>query len=113
MLSADDSRRGLTRLRRGGRSMGSCAAAANASLGHAKSAGAAMCSPPNFPGFDGVTCGRAMGYAKTPRRFGPLAPFEVIPTVRVLHLSAGNLYGGIERLLVSLAQERGHCAAME
>lgn len=33
--------------------------------------------------------------------------------MRVLHLYAGNLYGGIERLLVTLAQERNHCPQMQ
>jgi glycosyltransferase involved in cell wall biosynthesis len=33
--------------------------------------------------------------------------------MRVLHLYAGNLYGGIERLLVTLAREREHCGAMD
>src|SRR5688572_14365231 len=33
--------------------------------------------------------------------------------LRVLHLYAGNLYGGVERLLVTLARERHHCAEME
>ncbi|QOV90645.1 glycosyltransferase [Humisphaera borealis] len=34
-------------------------------------------------------------------------------TLRVLHLSAGNLYGGIERLLTTLALERACCEQME
>jgi glycosyltransferase involved in cell wall biosynthesis len=33
--------------------------------------------------------------------------------VRVLHLSAGNLYGGVESLLVTLARERDLCSDME
>jgi glycosyltransferase involved in cell wall biosynthesis len=33
--------------------------------------------------------------------------------VRVLHLSAGNLYGGIETYLVTLARARGLCPEME
>jgi glycosyltransferase involved in cell wall biosynthesis len=33
--------------------------------------------------------------------------------MRVLHLNSGNLYGGIETLLVSLARERGLCADLE
>src|SRR5687768_5182828 len=33
--------------------------------------------------------------------------------MRVLHLSAGNLYGGVERLLFTLASERGACADMQ
>jgi glycosyltransferase involved in cell wall biosynthesis len=33
--------------------------------------------------------------------------------VRVLHLCAGNLFGGIETMLVTLARERGQCPAME
>lgn len=33
--------------------------------------------------------------------------------MRVLHLYAGNLYGGIERMLVTLASERHHCPEME
>lgn len=33
--------------------------------------------------------------------------------LRVLHLSAGNLYGGIERLLTTLARERSCCPDME
>lgn len=33
--------------------------------------------------------------------------------MRVLHLGAGNLYGGVERLLVTLARERHHCPEME
>jgi glycosyltransferase involved in cell wall biosynthesis len=33
--------------------------------------------------------------------------------LRVLHLSAGNLYGGIERLLTTLARERACCPEME
>src|SRR4051812_12122151 len=33
--------------------------------------------------------------------------------MRVLHIYAGNLYGGIERLLVTLAHERRICPAME
>lgn len=33
--------------------------------------------------------------------------------MRVLHLCAGNMYGGIERLLVTLARERAACAQMQ
>ncbi|MGH7214457.1 MAG: glycosyltransferase family 4 protein, partial [Tepidisphaeraceae bacterium] len=33
--------------------------------------------------------------------------------MKVLHVGAGNLYGGIERVLVTLAAERGACAPME
>ena len=33
--------------------------------------------------------------------------------LRVLHLSAGNLYGGIETFLVTLARHRGLCADIE
>lgn len=33
--------------------------------------------------------------------------------VRVLHLSAGNLYGGVETILVTLARLRGLCPSME
>jgi glycosyltransferase involved in cell wall biosynthesis len=33
--------------------------------------------------------------------------------MRVLHVYSGNLYGGIETLLVTLARYRGHCPAME
>lgn len=33
--------------------------------------------------------------------------------MKVLHLNAGNLYGGIETLLVTLARERGLCPALE
>lgn len=33
--------------------------------------------------------------------------------MRVLHLYAGNLYGGIETLLVTLARHRGLCSEME
>ncbi len=33
--------------------------------------------------------------------------------MRVLHLYSGNLYGGIEALLVLLAQDRALCPAME
>lgn len=33
--------------------------------------------------------------------------------MRVLHLYAGNLYGGIETLLVTLARQRGLCPEME
>jgi len=33
--------------------------------------------------------------------------------MRVLHLNAGNLYGGIETLLVTLARERGLCRDLE
>src|SRR5689334_3078157 len=33
--------------------------------------------------------------------------------MRVLHLCAGNMYGGIERLLVTLARERAACAEMQ
>ena len=33
--------------------------------------------------------------------------------MRVLHVYAGNLYGGIESLLVTLAGRRGFCPAME
>jgi glycosyltransferase involved in cell wall biosynthesis len=32
--------------------------------------------------------------------------------MRVLHVSAGNLYGGLETLLVTLARHRGHCPGM-
>ncbi|HSI31975.1 MAG: glycosyltransferase [Phycisphaerae bacterium] len=32
--------------------------------------------------------------------------------INVLHLCAGNMYGGVERLLVTLARERGRCAGM-
>jgi glycosyltransferase involved in cell wall biosynthesis len=35
------------------------------------------------------------------------------PRVRVLHIYAGNLFGGIERLLVTLASERHLCPEME
>jgi glycosyltransferase involved in cell wall biosynthesis len=33
--------------------------------------------------------------------------------MRVLHVNAGNLYGGIETLLVTLARERGLCRELE
>src|SRR4051812_49392620 len=33
--------------------------------------------------------------------------------LRVLHLYAGNLYGGVERMLVTLARERSACPEME
>src|SRR5258708_10528589 len=33
--------------------------------------------------------------------------------MRVLHLSAGNLYGGIETLLATLARHRSLCPAMQ
>ena len=33
--------------------------------------------------------------------------------VRILHVNAGNLYGGIETLLVTLARQRALCAEME
>jgi glycosyltransferase involved in cell wall biosynthesis len=33
--------------------------------------------------------------------------------MRVLHLAAGNLYGGVETLLVTLARQRQHCPEME
>jgi glycosyltransferase involved in cell wall biosynthesis len=33
--------------------------------------------------------------------------------MRVLHLYAGNMYGGIERMLVTLARERSVCAEMQ
>lgn len=33
--------------------------------------------------------------------------------LRVLHLSAGNLYGGVETFLTTLARERHHCPGME
>jgi glycosyltransferase involved in cell wall biosynthesis len=33
--------------------------------------------------------------------------------LKVLHLSSGNLYGGVETLLVTLARERGTCPRME
>jgi glycosyltransferase involved in cell wall biosynthesis len=33
--------------------------------------------------------------------------------MRVLHLYAGNMYGGIERMLVTLARERSACAEMQ
>ena len=32
--------------------------------------------------------------------------------IRVLHLSSGNLYGGVERILTALAEFRGLCPAM-
>ncbi len=32
--------------------------------------------------------------------------------MRVLHLCAGNLYGGIETVLVALAEHRGLCPTM-
>lgn len=34
-------------------------------------------------------------------------------SLKVLHLSSGNLYGGVEVMLATLARERGHCPAME
>ncbi len=33
--------------------------------------------------------------------------------MRVLHVNSGNLFGGVETLLVTLAQQRGLCPAME
>lgn len=33
--------------------------------------------------------------------------------MRVLHLSSGNLYGGVETLLVTLARDRGACPGMD
>ena len=33
--------------------------------------------------------------------------------LKVLHVSSGNLYGGVETLLVTLARERGACPQME
>ena len=33
--------------------------------------------------------------------------------MRVLHIHSGNLYGGVETLLVTLAQHRHHCPKME
>ena len=33
--------------------------------------------------------------------------------MRVLHLYAGNLYGGVERVLATLARERGRCPEMQ
>jgi hypothetical protein len=33
--------------------------------------------------------------------------------MRVLHINAGNLYGGIETLLVTLARHRGLCPEVE
>jgi glycosyltransferase involved in cell wall biosynthesis len=33
--------------------------------------------------------------------------------MRVLHLAAGNLYGGVESFLVTLASHRDHCPGME
>jgi glycosyltransferase involved in cell wall biosynthesis len=37
----------------------------------------------------------------------------VSPALRVLHISAGNLYGGVESLLVTLARHRRLCPEME
>lgn len=33
--------------------------------------------------------------------------------MRILHVSSGNLYGGIETMLVTMARHRGECADME
>ena len=33
--------------------------------------------------------------------------------VRVLHLNAGNLYGGVESILVAIAKLRDRCPTME
>src|SRR5689334_15095480 len=40
-------------------------------------------------------------------------PISAENRMRVLHVSAGNLYGGIESLLVTLARERHLCPEME
>ena len=33
--------------------------------------------------------------------------------MRLLHVGVGNMFGGIETLLVTLARERGHCPTMD
>jgi glycosyltransferase involved in cell wall biosynthesis len=43
----------------------------------------------------------------------PRATAAADAPLRVLHLSAGNMYGGIERVLTVLAEERGLAPAME
>src|SRR5580698_3727045 len=42
----------------------------------------------------------------------PAAPTSLDP-VRILHLHSGNLYGGVETLLVTLANLRHLCPSME
>jgi glycosyltransferase involved in cell wall biosynthesis len=48
-----------------------------------------------------------------PRPNPAAAPLARIRPIRVLHLNAGNMYGGIERMLTTLATERHHAPEME
>ena len=42
-----------------------------------------------------------------------LAAHDEPQPLTLLHVGVGNMFGGIETLLVTLARERGHCPTME
>jgi glycosyltransferase involved in cell wall biosynthesis len=43
----------------------------------------------------------------------PVSPRSCVDCLRVLHLNAGNLYGGVETLLTTLARLRHRCPTLE
>jgi glycosyltransferase involved in cell wall biosynthesis len=56
---------------------------------------------------------KALNYRADVVSLPDVKPSNAVDTIRVLHLDSGNLYGGVETILVTLARLRDLCPAIE